>query len=140
MNTEILGIHWRGDYYEGEPRGDLTDKEKQIIKALAGVDLSAVSISDLPVKALLSAEQVTVLKEHQTKLIKERRREEYKAKCDDLYFDGIAKALESGKKLGEISEEDLADWLKARGDTKRQHPIAVVEAVETVEVIKPVEK
>lgn len=116
--VQTIGITWDGSFYENEPRGDLTEKEKRIIKRLTEApDLAALDIDTSAIKSDFSAAQITAFKAYQQQLIKDARKARYKAECDDMLFDLMADAVGAGK------YPELKPWADKRSEIKASLPV-----------------
>lgn len=105
-----VGIVWDGSLYEGEPRGYFTDIDKAIISICLLLPEDATNFCQLDpdasqilgqLKALLSSEQLSSLKNYQHALARDQRRAAYSTESDGVYleavFDDSADAMNAWK-------------------------------------------
>lgn len=96
---DCLGVSWDGSLHEGEPRGNFSSAEIEMVTAcrrLPGNEAEFITVNlelhpdALAVKALAATPQWSSLKEFQCNLIREIRRSAYEQESDSLYFAATA--------------------------------------------------
>ncbi|MBI5248431.1 MAG: hypothetical protein HY912_02955 [Desulfomonile tiedjei] len=117
--ANILGVAWDGSCREGEPCGDFTNSERQIIDTcflmpLEESEFIKLNLESQPealsVKALATTQQWSSLKSFQCDLIRDLRRAAYGREADSLYFAYRADA------------EPEQVWLSKRSEIKERYP------------------